>query len=237
MVICDGVNGHRVAFPFAVILRGFPQPEGGQCVVYAHRLMVADEKRRMEGPNVYLGITRRPWHERFQEHMRAAATGSQLLFHRALRVRKHGWLETAIDAVGSYEQMMQREEEGVAEFALYPNGLNMIPGGFAGIRYLASMGLQARNAEERDARLVDLIQLPSVNGSPNPLCAARWKSDQEYVNSVICGHSGRLTLDQVRNTRMLAASGYDTPKIAGIIGDSAERVRRVLDNKRYQRVQ
>lgn len=236
VVICDGANGHRVAFPFAAILRGFPQPVGGQCVVYAHRLMLADEKLRIEGPSVYVGVTRRAWHERFQEHLRASATGSQLLFHRALRVRKHGWLETVIDGVGDYEQMMRFEEESVAAFALYPNGLNMIPGGFAGIRYLASLGFQARDAEERDVRLTELIELPAVNGSPNPLCAARWASDQEFVNSVICGHSGRLAVDQVRNIRMLSASGYDENKIAAMVADAPARVRRVLDNKRYSRV-
>lgn len=237
VVVCDGVNGHRVAFPFAAILRGFPQPEGGQHVVYLHRLMLADEKRRIEGPSVYFGITRRAWHERFQEHVHAAAAGSQLLFHRALRLRKHGWIETVIDGIGDYERAMHYEEDRVAAYpSLYPNGLNMIPGGFAGIRYLGSCGLHARNAEERDAKLAELIQRPTVNGSPNPLCAARWASDQEYVNSVICGHSGRLSTDQVRNIRMLSASGYDDAKIAGVVADSSERVRRVLDNKRYQRV-
>ena len=235
-VICDGVDGHRIAFHLATVLCGFPQPDGGQCVVYAHRLMLSDEGRRIEGPSVYVGITRRTWHERFREHAHAAATGSQLLFHRALRVRKHGWLETIIDAVGNYDQMMRHEEEGIANFALYPNGLNMIPGGFAGIRYLASMGFQARNNEERDARLADLMELPAVNGSPNPLCSARWASDQEYVNSVICGHSGRLGVAQVRNIRMLSASGYDDTRIAGAVNDSAARVRRVLEGKRYNRV-
>lgn len=236
-VVCDGANGHRVSFHFATILRGFPQPEGGQHVVYVHRLMLANEKRFIEGPSAYVGVTKRAWHERFQEHARAAATGSQLLFHRALRLRKHGWLDTVIQGVGNHDQVMGFEEQCVAAFSLYPNGLNMIPGGFAGIRYLASLGFHARSAEERDARLADLIELPAVNGSPNPLCAARWSSDAEYVNSVICGHSGRLTVDQVRNIRMLSASGYDENRIAGQVGDSPARVRRVLANGRYQRVQ
>lgn len=185
----------------------------------------------------YVGITKQRWFDRWAQHESSARCGSGLVFHRALREHEskrmfHRVFLTNLD----HESAMNIEEEFVGLVGLYPKGLNMIPGGFAGIRYLGSLGVTVRNSQERDDALDNLVGQESLSGKPNPLCAARWAADQDYVNRVVCGHSGRLTVDQIRQIRMLAASGFDVASIAGQISDAPDRVRRVMSGAVYGRV-
>jgi len=218
-----------VSVPLNEILKGAPSLAGRHSL-YVHAF---DE----EVPLHYFGITKQRWFDRLAQHESSARCGSQLLFHRAIRDKvgkkiAHRVLLTDLD----YETAMGLEESWVEEFGLYPAGLNMIPGGFAGIKYLHTLGVAARSEVERDAAVEKLASADSIGGRHNPLCAARWISDQEYVNRVICGHSGRLTADQVRSIRMLSAGGASHDRIAAAIGDRVERVRRVIGGRRYGRV-
>lgn len=199
--------------------------------VYIHSLM------ETEGQRAYVGVTKQRWFDRMAQHKSAAAGGSMLLFHRALRQHNGRKMAHAVVLTGvDHDYAMNTEERLVDLMGLYPKGLNMIPGGFAGLKYLSSLGLTARSAQDRDAAMQQLVSAESLAGKPNPLCAARWSSDQEYVNSVICGHSFRLTVSQVRNIRMLGSAGYDAARIASVVNDSHARVNRVLRGKAYARV-
>lgn len=221
---------YEMQLPLTCIFRGAPKAEGAH-TLYRHSMLLKD------APADYVGITRRTWWERMAEHRSAAARGSNLLFHRA--IRQYGGIRVSrIEHAGlSYDMAMEWEEYFTDAGMLYPHGLNMIPGGLAGLRYLATLGHRAKTLDERDAALTTVMERDRLeDGSPNPLCAARWASDQEYVNSVICGHSGRLGVAQVRNIRMLSASGYGAERIATAVNDSVVRVRRVLENRRYSRV-
>lgn len=131
---------------------------------------------------------------------------------------------------------MSLEEEFVENLSLYPLGLNMIPGGFAGIRYLSTLGITARNAAERDEQMEALAARENVDGKPNPLCAARWVADQDFVNRVICGHSGRLTVAQVRQIRLHASFGRAVRDVSNVTGSSVSQVKRVLSGDAYGRV-
>jgi len=218
-----------ISVPLNEMIKGAPSLDGAHSI-YVHSFDA-------DVPLHYFGVTKRRWFDRLAQHESSARCGSQCLFHRALRDKlgvkiAHRVIASLLD----YETVMAMEERWVEEFGLYPLGLNMIPGGLAGIKYLHTLGVSARTAEDRDAAIDDLASRDFVGGRPNPLCAARWISDQDYVNRVICGHSGRLTADQVRAIRMLSAGGASHDRIAAAIGDRVERVRRVVGGQRYGRV-
>jgi hypothetical protein len=220
----------QICVPLNAMLKGADNLDGMHSL-YIHTLTGAD------GQRTYVGLTKQRWFDRLAQHRSAANCGSNLLFHRAIRQHGENKMSHIIAMAGiSYEYAMETEEKFVDKMGLYPKGLNMIPGGFAGLKYLGTLGLAARTVEERDEAMDVLVRSDSLAGKPNPLCAARWTSDQEYVNSVICGHSCRLTLSQVRNIRMLNSAGYDAARIASVVQDSAERVSNVLRGKVYSRV-
>lgn len=228
-VVIDGPK-FQICVPLNAMLKGSDKLDGSHSI-YVHSLGVVDAQR------TYIGLTKQRWFDRLAQHKSAAGCGSSLLFHRALRQNGEGKMFHIVAVAGtSYEYAMDLEEKFVDKFGLYPKGLNMIPGGFAGMKYLGSLGLAARNLNDRDDSMRKLVEAESLAGKPNPLCAARWSSDQEYVNSVICGRAGRLTVGQVRSIRMLEASGYEPPRIAEMIQDSAQRVQNVLRGKVYGRV-
>jgi len=132
---------------------------------------------------------------------------------------------------------MDEEESLVDEFSLYPLGLNMIPGGFAGMAYLHKLGFTASSAKERDAVIEQIAQRETVAGNPNPLCAARWAADQDFANRIICGHGNRLSVEQVLGIRALGSFGKPAEEIAQRMGlDDTRRVKRVLSGSRYSRV-
>lgn len=222
-------EGWALRFPVNEILRGAPALRGSHCV-YQHCFDV-------ETPAAYIGVTKQRWFDRYAQHLSSARSGSPYLFHRA--IREHGERRSfhrVITSLLSEDDAMRLEEELVGMFSLYPLGLNMIPGGRAGIRYLHNLGVAVGNAADRDAAVERLAGEPSRAGRPNPLCAARWESDPDFNARVICGHSGRLTVEQLRVIRTLARQGISAAEIADRTGDSKRRVAAVLAGKRYARV-
>ena len=216
----------EIQAPLAAILS--PTHEGREYCLYSHGF--ADKF-------AYIGITKRPWHERFDEHRNAARRGSGLLFHRAIVEHSEKLITHQILAADlTFDEAMSYEEQAVQQASLYPLGLNMIPGGFAGYAYLARLGHAVKNERERDAAVADLLTRETVHGRPNPLCAARWVSDQDYINRVICGHSGRLTLEQVRDARLMASYGKEASEVAEAIGANIRQTRDVIASRRYGRV-
>lgn len=113
----------------------------------------------------------------------------------------------------------------------------MIPGGFAGYRYLAFLGHRPKDVDERDDIIERLAQSPeTINGRLNPLNAARWASDQDYINAVICGHSNRLTLDEVRIIRSYESFGKNPAEIADVLARKLTTVAAVISGHHYGRV-
>ena len=141
----------RVEVPLRALLKGNP-PILGTYTLYLHALLTD------RGDSyTYYGITKRGWSLRFHEHTRAAvAQKSQRLLARTLndliearvaermgrpddRARLAG-LVTAICGVGMTRDMaLEAEERMVEKYSLatkHPLGLNMIPGGMAGIAHV-----------------------------------------------------------------------------------------------------
>lgn len=228
LIVVDS-DAASLVFPINAVLKGSDGLEGQHCV-YSHTILT-------EAPLSYVGITSRTWFKRFSEHRASAARGSKLVFHTALAT--HAGVKTQHRVLLSgvnFHTAMHFEEEFVENVSLYPLGLNMIPGGFAGAKYLARFGIEARTAEARDKGLERLAAAATLKGEPNPLSAARWASDQDYVNRVICGHSGRLTVEQVRDIRRLASFQLPARRIAQIAACTERQAKEVSENKTYRRV-
>lgn len=140
----------RIEVPMRAVLQGNAPLEGTH-TLYQHALLTDRGDTFL-----YYGITKRGWNLRFNEHARAAmAQKSKRLLARtlndliearveALYRRDHArpqlaGLVTAICATGlSREAALASEEYLVDKYSLaskHPFGLNMIPGGEAGIRH------------------------------------------------------------------------------------------------------
>lgn len=209
--------------------------------VYEHLLQ--DEEGQW---HTYWGITKRTWQKRWQEHVGAANRGSDYLFHKAIRELLPKQLSEAhqVPAVGfTEEDAMNHEEWFVEHFTLYPDnplGLNMIPGGYAGIRALHKLGIapdsQHISPEDRDVIIEEFLREHPRKGIANPLISAKWK-DENYAISIICGPEGRLSPEQIREIRRLAALGWDAESILDNVGAlNLGQVQRVLLGKTYLRI-
>jgi hypothetical protein len=191
----------------------------------------------------YVGITKRGWQVRYNQHLRDAQSGSPYLFHDALRNGSNfNLVEHEVYAAGlSYDQAMDVEEHWVEEMSLYPKGLNMIPGGHAGLRYLAKMNAlrPGETGEERDRAISDAMRgrpRGSTAGSPNSLIAEHW-TNPAYAAAVICNRDDRLSPDQIRMARILSGCDWSEQRIAQHVGARNEaQVKRLLAGNTYTRI-
>ncbi len=209
--------------------------------VYEHLLQ--DEKGQWRA---YCGITKRTWKTRWQEHLAAAKRGSNYLFHKAIREllpKKLSEVHQVAAAGLTEEDAMYHEEWFVERHTLYPDnpfGLNMIPGGYAGLRALHKLGVTSLDhhisPEDRDMVIEQFLKDHPRKGVPNPLIAAKWR-DESYAESIICGPEGRLNPNQVREIRRLSSKGLDVESIsAKVEAKNLAQIRRVLEGKTYSRI-
>jgi hypothetical protein len=250
----------RVEIPLRYVLKGLPDIEGTY-MVYLHVL-------KMEGGEelVYYGVTKRGWMKRFDEHMQhAMRVESPLLFHRMLRDgirgrlhQLHGPGATSEEAAPTHvmvanhhvvcgaglseEKALESEEYLVEKYSFgKPSGLNMIPGGKAGIAYLhrltrPSPTRSLTTDQDRERVLEQYLRAHPRKGLPNPTIVERWKDD-EYAARIICSGGRRLTRDQVAQIRAAAASGIAVEKIGASVGARNEaQVARVIEGKTYRRI-
>lgn len=232
IITCSSpANDHaQIDVPLNPIFKGYERIEGTY-TVYLHSFQT-------DTPLGYVGMTKQRWFDRYSQHLSAARTGSPLLFHQA--IRKHqsaSILHKVFMCELDHDRALEYEEEWVGMFGLYPLGLNMIPGGKAGFAYLAKLGLEARTSESRDAIVERLSSRESIEGRPNPLCAARWEADSSFVERVMCGHSGRLTVHQIERIRIGASLGKSSEVLVHELGiRNIRQVRNVVHGKTYRRI-
>ena len=232
VVTCSSIAHERaqIELPLNPIFRGYERLAGTYSV-YLHSFQT-------EVPLGYVGMTKQRWFDRYAQHISSARSGSPLLFHRALcQHLTADILHKIFLCKLDHDSALEFEEEFVGMVGLYPLGLNMIPGGRAGFAYLAKIGMNARSAETRDSIVEQLAARESIDGRPNPLCAARWATDSAFVERVVCGHSGRLTVEQVHLIRIGASCGKP---LCDLARESSARnirqVRNVLAGKTYARI-
>jgi len=139
----------RVEIPLRAMLLGNP-PLAGTYTLYLHALLT-----NQGNSFIYYGITKRGWSLRFNEHTRAAiaqkskrllaSTLNDLIEARAAELYgtvdqrpKLAGLVSAVCGVGmTREAALEAEERLVDKYSLaskHPYGLNMIPGGLAGLK-------------------------------------------------------------------------------------------------------
>jgi len=229
-IMCPSPLGCRTEITVPALSLFLPTYQKYTYSVYSHGF-----GRELNG--VYIGLTKRPWFERFNEHIGSARRGSKLLFHQMIASHPQNLFVHRVLGYGlDYETAMNFEEANISKNSLYPNGLNMIPGGFAGMKYLSRVGVTARNEVERDAAIEELVCRKTIDGKPNPLCASRWASDQEFVNRIIRGHGNRLSVEQVRDARVMLSYGNESEDVALSIGAKPRQIRDLDRGRHYGRV-
>jgi hypothetical protein len=193
----------------------------------------------------YYGITQRSWQQRWNEHARDIASGSQLKFHSVFRdevargnVNFIG--HDVVHVADSVDELYDWEENLVGAAWGDPMLLNMIPGGKAGIAYMVKHGMLGRNLavrpDFRDKILVDWARKNSRVGLPAPWVAERW-GDKAWASSFVCSGIGRLTEQQVRHIRVLGEQGLPIDEIRERAGArTLAQVSGVLSGKTYNRV-
>lgn len=191
----------------------------------------------------YIGISKRNWLQRMSEHFREIRNGSNKTFHAAWRQyvgTKRARLHSELIVTNhTFMQIMNWEEDQVDLQKEQSTSLNMIPGGFKGVKYLheyrllASMNVTLDEGEKAIA-LHEVVN-PRV-GIPNLLVSALWK-DPDYAALVICGAEGRLSPDQVREIRALSMQGMGHEEIMARVGArNILQVRRVAEGTTYARI-
>ena len=211
----------------------------GAYQLYQHSLI--PERSELEGRPIhlrdyfkdawtYIGITRRSWQKRFKEHDRAARNGSRLLFHRALRDPGLQHIEHIVVRAGlTAAQALQLEEAEVERVSLSPlrGGLNMIPGGAAGIRYLRKMGRlppdHPVDPEYREEQLRKQIgnhhSDPRTLNDNQPLVDTIrfWREEvQPHLPAAEFGPS-LIDYEYIQAARVLASSGWTVERILALL--------------------
>lgn len=207
----------------------------------------------------YIGITKRTWQKRYLEHKNASLKGSYLLFHRALRGEYCGIgsFEHIIMKAGlSENQALELEEADVESQSLYPihpHGLNMIPGGKAGLKLISSWAMRKKvqlktvltpdNAENvlveiQEKCLRDLDDGNAKNHS-NPKLAELWAKNIEFRIKATTNQNNRFSYKQIQTARILHSSGWTSEKILAAVTTideknvSLEQIERLLAGKTY----
>lgn len=252
-------KGHmwRISVPIQYLMKGFPLKPNGH-MGYYHSFVVQhpdsylrewqNQSGTFEGipeePRYnYVGITSRSWLVRMKEHIRGIESGESKTFYNAWRHfakdDRVDFMSELIVANQSYNDIMAWEEARVAVEMEAGRALNMISGGFKGIRELHKLGClnkERPTLRERRAAIEAAQRANPRKGVPNLLLAELWKDDG-YAAKIICGADGRLSVEQVRTARDLNRMGLPVEKIAEKIGAlNVPQVQRLLDGHTYSRI-
>ncbi len=137
----------------------------------------------------------------------------------------------------TYKEAMSWEEYHTDRIG--PNLLNMISGGFKGLRELHKYGIINRrdiSLEERDRALAKYARQNPRKGMPNPFITELWKDDDYYLK-VIEARPKTLSQEQVREIRRLAEQKRTLAQIVEEVGALNElQVKNVISGKTYQRI-
>lgn len=191
----------------------------------------------------YVGITGRNWLLRLSEHIGEMRRGSKKWFHKIMNESVHMTdvlISSSLRDINlSFEDAMNWEEHNVDKIAYGPNGLNMIPGGFKGLKLLHKLKITDRiniTLDEREKAINEYIRQNPRKGLPNPFMSELWKDDNHYLK-VIESRPKTLSTDQVRIIRELGKAGWTIKNITKEVGALNEtQVINVISGKYYKRV-
>ena len=231
-----------VSFPLQYIMKGYPKIKD-QHFGYSHKIALLNSQGLVEKEYVYIGVTRRNWLQRMSEHFNEIRSGSNKLFHKYWRefTGKQDIKLSSELVVGdhSYEQIMAWEETMVDQCMDAGISLNMIPGGFKGMKFLHKHRLlnnDKATLKERDKAIINYQKLHPRAGMANLLISELWKDDS-YAAKIICGPEDRLSIEQVKKIRELNEARFPIEKICQMVNAlNIAQVQRVLDGKTYSRI-
>jgi hypothetical protein len=242
----DGLQ-RDISVPLQALMMGWGDvTQGSQG--YCHSIAFLDDGRALE-QWYYVGITTRNWLQRMEEHFQEVQSGSNKRFHAAWRAytgdAKVMLCSELVVLNHTYKGIMDWEEDQVDIHMAAGNSLNMIPGGFKGLRFLHEHRLTSRvdiTLEEREAAITEYAKREYARQEsgrprvPNLLLSKLWLDDDFYLK-VLAGRSDVLNPSQVVAIRQLAANGNDESQIAVMVeARNVEQVRRVLAGKTYRRI-
>jgi len=243
----------KIVLPLQYLLKGWGDANRGyQC--YVHTIarnmpqvgtvqqLIQREADQRDNYN-YVGITGRNWLLRLSEHLREINSGSRRTFYKAWRdnlgIKDVLYISQLSDINLEYEDAMNWEEIFVDKIASGPNGLNMIPGGFKGLKFLHQLRITDKinvSIEDRDKAIGEYIRQNPRKGIPNPFISELWENDDYYLR-VIEARPKTLSVDQVKKIRELGKMGWPVSQIANEVKALNEtQVKNVLAGKTYQRV-
>jgi len=231
-----------ISFPLQYIMKGYPKIKN-QYFGYCHKIALFDESIGFDKEYIYVGVTGRNWLQRMNEHFNEIKSESNKLFHQTWREftgKKNVMLSSEL-VVGdhSFEQIMSWEEEFVDRYMESGVSLNMIPGGFKGMRFLHKHRLlknERATLKEREIALVEYQRQHPKAGIPNLLISELWKDD-EYAARIICGPEGRLSVQQIHEIRRLNDMGIPLEKIVVLVSAlNIQQVQRVVKGATYTRI-
>jgi len=238
----DGLK-RSVSVPLQALMVGWGGvAEGHQG--YGHSISFFDEEGNHMEQWYYAGITSRNWLERMEEHLQEIRSGSNKRFHAAWRTyagNSRVVLGSELVVLNhSYEGIMAWEEEQVDIHMAAGRSLNMIPGGFKGLRFLHEHRLTENvniSLDERENAISEYVRRGGGRaGVPNLLLKNLWRDDEFYLR-FLAGRDDVLTPGQVVSIRKLAAEGRDERQISELVGArNAGQVKRVLAGKTYKRI-
>ncbi|MGL5166069.1 MAG: hypothetical protein ACRC9K_09300 [Afipia sp.] len=232
-----------ISLPLQPLLDGWGDVASGH-QGYSHSITFRDESGSILEQWYYIGITSRNWLERMEEHLREMRSGSGRRFHAAWRTyagNSRVLLGSELIVLNhSYDGVMAWEEEQVDITMAAGTSLNMIPGGFKGLRFLhehrLTTGIRISLDEREEAIAAFVRQNGPRVGVPNLLLAKLWRDDEFYLK-VLAGRDDVLTPAQVVEIRRLAVEGKDEGSILEIVGArNVEQIRRIIAGKTYRRI-
>ena len=231
-----------ISLPLQYIMKGFPSFKK-QHFGYAHKIAILDKNNQVENEYVYIGVTGRDWLKRMSEHFNEIQTGSNKLFHKTWRefTGKQDVLLSSELIIGdhTYEQIMAWEETMVDRYMEEGTSLNMIPGGFKGMKFLHRhrlLNCDKATITERDKAIIEYQKQHPRSGIANLLIRELWKDDR-YAAKIICGPDDRLSVQQVQEIRKLGKAGIPIEKIKEMVNAlNIDQIKRVLSGKTYSRV-
>lgn len=231
-----------ISVPFQPLIKGWGDVEEGY-QGYAHSVAFLNADDKPDEERFYVGVTSRNWLQRMNEHVREVQSGSNKLFHRWWREYQSDrgvMLNSELVILNhNYEGVMAWEEMMVDRYMQAGNSLNMIPGGFKGLKFLHEHRLTPHekvSLEERERALEEFSRTHSRIGFPNPMIAGLWLDD-DYYTRVITNREKALSPDQVRRIRILHAEGKSIEEIVAVVQAlSTGQVQRVIDGQTYTRI-
>ena len=238
----DGLR-RSVSLPLQALMVGWGDVDEGY-QGYNHSICFLAEEGHPLEQWYYAGVTSRNWLERMEQHLQEIRSGSNKRFHAAWRTYA-GDCQVVLGSElvvlnHSYEGIMAWEEEQVDIQMAAGRSLNMIPGGFKGLRFLHEHRLSTSlniSLKERENAIREYVRRgggrPRV---PNLLLTELWRHDKFYLK-VLAGRDDVLTPGQVMAIRQLAAQGKDERQIFEIVGArNVDQVKRVITGKTYKRI-